>query len=362
MSVYLGLMSGTSMDGIDVALMDFQNNQLIAGRTYRYSEETQARLFAILQEKTASLASISQLNVLIGRDFAHAALALIEEANQPHHTIRAIGSHGQTIAHDAQALIPYTWQLGCAHTIAAMTGIDVVADFRTRDLANGGRGAPFAPLYHQALFQRQSNQSLVLVNIGGIANVSFFHGKQVLGYDTGPGNCLMDAWIQRHQDQPYDKQGAWAQEGKVQAELLAALCADPYFNLPYPKSIGKEYFSLDWLQQCAEGHESPEDIQATLLQLTAWSIAAAIRGQDDKIDVLAVCGGGAHNQALLHALQEELPTTEVMSTEMLGVSPDFIEAMMFAWFAEKAIQKIPLDMHAITGAKKPAILGVIYPA
>lgn len=361
-NLFIGLMSGTSMDGVDAAVIDLPSNSFIKGITRPYSAAARVYLEKVLQGDLCTLKSYSQLNTLLGKEFAQATLDLIEEANLPATAIRAIGSHGQTLCHDASADIPYTVQLGCAHTIAELTGITVVADFRTRDLILGGQGAPFAPIYHQALFKGQE-YPLAIINIGGIANITYLANEAaVQGYDLGPGNCLMDNWIQSHHQQAYDKNGAWAKEGQVIPGLLEALLADPYFQRQQPKSIGKEYFSLLWLRSFLKSHYSAIDVQATLLQLTAIVIAQGIKAEAAIPKQVFICGGGAHNLYLLQRLAELLPAINVDVTSKINISPDYVEALMIAWLAEKTLNHIPLDLSSITGAKCFAVLGVIYPA
>ncbi len=360
MHLYIGLMSGTSMDGIDAALVDVSSNTLIAGITRPYGEKVQQHLRAVLAGEPTSLAELSQLNTILGREFALAVHQLLDIANISADRVVAIGSHGQTICHDATADIPYTVQLGCGHTIAALTGITVVADFRTRDIVMGGQGAPFAPVYHQALFAGLATPT-ALVNIGGIANVTFLApGVAVSGYDTGPGNCLMDAWVQKHLNKSYDENGAWGATGRVIEPLLSAMLDDSYFALPAPKSLDKAYFSDAWLAQYLRPDYASHDLQATLVAFTAMSICQAIKACDLSIERVAICGGGVHNAALLQAIRTQLPELQVKSTQSFGVDPDFLEAMMFAWFADKTINQIPVDLTGITGAKSPAILGAIY--
>ena len=362
MRLFIGLMSGTSMDGIDAALMDVDTNTLIAGITRPYSDSAKQRLNDVLTKEHSSPAIISQLNTLLGREFAEAALQVLAAANTPAEDVIAIGSHGQTICHDATAKIPYTVQLGCAHTIAELTGITVVADFRTRDIVVGGQGAPFAPIYHKALFSAH-DLPLAVVNIGGIANVTYLtKDGSVSGYDVGPGNCLMDLWIQQHQGLAYDKSGAWAATGEIIPTLLADLLSDPCFKLPPPKSLGKEYFSTTWLGKSLRPDDAPNDIQATLLELTAQSIANEIKKRDITFKSMVLCGGGAHNTALQQALMRLQPALLIESTASCGFDPDFIEAMMFAWLADKTLLQIPLDLLQITGANRTAILGAIYAA
>lgn len=359
MSLFIGLMSGTSMDGIDVALVDVATNTLIAGITCAYSEKAQQAMHDVTCGEPVMPARLSQVNTLIGREFAYAVQQLLATVDVPYDQIIAIGSHGQTICHDPLADIPYTLQLGCAHTIAEITGKVVVADFRTRDVLLGGQGAPFAPIYHQALFGGLT-YPVAVVNVGGIANVTFLARGDVSGYDVGPGNCLMDIWVKNQLNQPYDRGGEWARSGNVIQPLLASFLADPYFHLALPKSIGKEYFSLTWICSHIKSEYASNDIQATLLALTVTLISQAIQRCDSRPKQVAICGGGVHNHTLLEALSAKLPDHLVRSTKAMGVDPDFLEAMMFAWFAAQAINQIPLDLSHITGAKHPAILGAIY--
>lgn len=362
MKLLMGLMSGTSMDGIDAALVDFTNNQFIKGITRPYSPSVKKELEQALAETSNTLGYFSQLNTLLGREFANAALQLLNVAQCNASDVIAIGSHGQTLCHDTTAKIPYTVQLGCAHTIAELTGITVIADFRTRDLVVGGQGAPFAPIYHQALFN-QYDHPLAVVNIGGIANLTYLKDKQtVTGYDLGPGNCLMDAWVLQHLNKAYDESGKWAESGRVITSLLDALLEDAYFKRKEPKSVGKEYFSLSWLNPFLSGLELPEDVQATLLQLTAVTVADGIKAQPKLPHQLLLCGGGAHNHALLKTLALLLPELEVNSTKVFDIDPDYIEASMFAWLAEKTLNNIQLDLSSVTGARHSTILGAIYPS
>lgn len=361
MAYYIGLMSGTSMDGIDAALVHMPDNTLCGGITKKYSDGLKTRIDQLIAGGALSLAEICQLDTLIGREFAGTVTDLLDEAKIPAHEVVAIGSHGQTVCHDTSASIPYTLQLGCAHSIASLTGITVVADFRTRDLVNGGQGAPFAPLYHQELFHKVG-KNVAIVNIGGIANVTFIiSGQPALGWDVGPGNCLMDAWIQEHHNKSYDADGLWASQGMVINPLLDQLLADPFFGLPSPKSIGKEYYSLSWLKPHLKKEYKPEDVQTTLTALTAHAVSTAIKGKKDKIEELYLCGGGTHNTYLRQLLTDLLPGTRLQSVNDIGVSPDYLEAMMFAWLASQTISHKPVNLSAITGSREPAILGAIYP-
>lgn len=349
------------MDGIDTAIVDIPSNKLICGITKKYSEEVMNRLAKLLDGSDLSLAAICQLNTLIGRDFAQAVNEVLYEAALSAEDISAIGSHGQTVCHNTESSIPYTLQLGCGHTISSLTGITVIADFRTRDLVNGGQGAPFAPLYHQELFSKQFS-NVALVNIGGISNITFINAEQpTRGWDVGPGNCLMDAWIAKHQGESFDANGAWAQQGIVIQPLLDALLADSFIQLAAPKSIGKEYFSLSWLELYLKQAYKAVDVQKTLLAFTAYPIADAIRNGPKEVNDLFLCGGGTHNLALKQMIQELLPQIAVKSVAEVGISPDYLEAMLFAWLAAQTVNQHPLDLGAITGSKKPAILGAIHP-
>lgn len=361
MALYIGLMSGTSMDGIDAALVELPENKLICGITKKYSQELITLLNHVVANNHLNLSSICNLNSLIGREFAGAVADLLAKAHCSAADIVAIGSHGQTVCHDTTCAIPYTLQLGCGHTISSLTGIPVVADFRTRDLVNGGQGAPFAPLYHQKLCADRT-APIAVVNIGGISNISFITPNEATrGWDVGPGNCLMDAWINQHQGASYDADGCWAAQGQVLKPLLDDLLADPFFKLPLPKSIGKEYFSLAWLSSFLKAAYGTVDVQTTLTALTAYTIAQTCLNNPLKINELYLCGGGTHNLYLYQTLSTLLPEVKVLSIADIGVSPDYLEAMMFAWLAEQTIEHKPLDLSAITGSLKPAILGAIYP-
>ena len=360
MNLMIGLMSGTSMDGIDAALVNLDTHTLLAGITRPYGKQAKKWLQAVLNGEQSGIAVMSQLNTLLGREFAAAVHQVLDKAKISPAEVVAIGSHGQTLCHDATAEIPYTVQLGCAHTIAELTGITVVADFRTRDLVIGGQGAPFAPIYHQTVFN-SVHWPMGILNIGGIANITYLaEDKAVTGYDVGPGNCLLDNMIQQHLSLPYDASGAWAASGSVIEPLLSAMLSDPYFQLAFPKSLGKEYFSHTWLAPYLKPDYAPEDIQATLLALTATTIAKAIKQDNLPLKTLAICGGGVHNTQLLMALRQQLPHLKIISTADLGVDPDYLEAMMFAFLADRAINHIPTDLKSITGSTHPAILGAIY--
>ncbi len=361
MGYYIGLMSGTSMDGIDVALIDTTANKFLCGLTCGYSKEMKNKLTQLSLKSSQSLAFYAELNRKLGLEFSVAVNQLLQTATLTRKDIMAIGSHGQTIEHNAYAEVPYTVQLGCAHTIAENTGITVVADFRTRDMVNGGQGAPFAPYFHSILFQPQV-WPLAIINIGGIANISYLTSQEVLGFDVGPGNCLMDEWIMLHQQKEYDNEGMWAATGEVNNDLLQKLRADSYFQRNAPKSIGKEYFTIAWVMAHITKPIEPKDVQATLLHLTATTIAQSLKKRRNIPATILICGGGAHNISLLRLLSDLLPNLNISSTEKIGINPDFIEAHMFAWLAKKALTRTPIDLTSVTGARCTAVLGAIYPA
>ncbi|KTC66155.1 anhydro-N-acetylmuramic acid kinase (plasmid) [Legionella adelaidensis] len=359
MKLYIGLMSGTSMDGIDAALVDVETHQLIAGITRPYSPSTLVQLQQLCNKQEGTLAFIAQLHRKIGIEFAAAVEDLMQASNVDKSVIKAIGSHGQTITHDTSAAIPYTIQLGCPHTIAELTKLKVVADFRTRDMVRKGQGAPFAPLYHQALFAKKS-ELIAVVNIGGISNITFLHNETVQGFDIGPGNCLLDAWINQCRNKPFDKDGQWASSGVVLPELLEAFKTDPYFNMDPPKSVGKEYFSLEWLKAFNITTYKEGDVQATLLALTVDSIIQTIRAYPITTNKLLLCGGGAHNQKLVASMRENFPELLIETTATYGVNPDYLEAMMFAWLADKTLNQEAVDLRSITGAETIGMLGAVY--
>ena len=360
MSIYMGLLSGTSMDGIDCALIDVAQDKFIAGITVPYSQSLKKRLGEALLNSLHPLNYYVNLHQQLGREFAEAACMLLKKASVSAHEVRAIGSHGQTICHNVAVEEPYSVQLGCAHTIAEKTGITVVADFRTRDLVIGGQGAPLAPLFHQHLF-RNFSSPLAIINIGGIANITLLSEQRASGYDVGPGNCLMDAWAQQHLKKPYDEAGAWAATGQVIQPMLNALLADPYFQQIAPKSIGKEYFSIQWIREHIPSDAKACDVQATLLALTVLTIANNILQYNGTVRHVFICGGGVHNRTLLDNIRQALTSVTVDSKATIGVDPDFIEAQLFAWLAEKTTNNKPVDLCNITGARHPTLLGAIYP-
>jgi len=363
-SLYLGLISGTSADGIDAALVRFEPRlEVIAARTTPYSDAIRDSILTLATANAAiALDDFGALDVAVGGAFAEAAIAVLRDAEVDHSAVAAIGSHGQTIRHRPSGPFPFTLQIGDASVIAERTRITTVADFRRADVAAGGQGAPLLPALHAALFAAPDRTRVVL-NLGGIANITILApDRDVLGFDTGPANCLLDAWALRHRSTARDEGGAWAASGRVDRALLDAWLADPYFAAPPPKSTGREHFNLDWLDARVGGDVAPADVQATLLALTATSVADAIRASAPDAREVFACGGGVHNPALMSALRERLAPVTIDSTSALGLDPDYVEAAGFAWLARARIAGVPGNIPAVTGARGPRVLGAIHPS
>jgi anhydro-N-acetylmuramic acid kinase len=360
--LYLGLISGTSADGIDAALVRFAPKlDVIAARTFAYPDDLHRRIVALARSDAAiTLDDLGHLDVEIGGCFADAATGLLGEAKVGADAIAALGSHGQTVCHRPSGPHPFTLQLGDPNVVAERTGIVTVADFRRADVAAGGQGAPLLPALHAAVLADAAIPRAIL-NLGGIANLTLLvPGQPVLGFDTGPANCLMDAWSLRVRGTPRDEGGAWARSGRIDETFLARLLDDPYLAAPPPKSTGREVFNLDWLDTRHPRGLSTEDVQATLLQFSARSIASALRGNAPEIREVYACGGGVHNHALMEALCVELPGVKIDTTTALGMDPDFVEAVGFAWLARARLENIPGNLPSVTGARGPRVLGAVY--
>ncbi|UGB45530.1 anhydro-N-acetylmuramic acid kinase [Frateuria edaphi] len=363
-ALYLGLISGTSADGIDVALVSFEQGlpRLRAALTHPWPAALRERVLALAQDLTAfNLDTYGRLDVAVGRHFADAAQALLEINAIARSAVRAIGSHGQTVRHRPGGEAPFTLQIGDPTVIAENCGIDVVADFRRADVAAGGQGAPLLPAVH-AMLLGQPGATRVVLNLGGIANITVLGPEgQVLGFDTGPANGLLDAWCLEQRGEPFDRDGAFAAAGKVDAPLLEALLADAYFALPPPKSTGREHFHLAWLlRQPRVALLSPADVQATLLELTAHTVADAIEAHAPAATDVLVCGGGVHNSRLMARLAEWLAPRRVASTAEHGIDPDYLEAAAFAWLARQRVLGLPGNLPAVTGAHGQRVLGALY--
>jgi anhydro-N-acetylmuramic acid kinase len=362
--LFIGLISGTSVDGIDAALVRFgAQPELVFARTYPMPGPLVDTLLHLSQaQATVSLDAVGELDTRLGQAFADAALALLRDAGVDAPRVAAIGSHGQTLRHRPSGDAPFTLQLGDANWIAERTGIDTVADFRRRDVAAGGQGAPLVPAFHAAVLHDAGEDRAVL-NIGGIANLTLLpRAGAVRGFDTGPGNGLMDAWCLRHRGERFDRGGALAASGTVDVELLQALMSDPWLALPPPKSTGRDQFQPDWLAAHLAGRErAVADVQATLCRFTARSIAEALARELPTCRRVLVCGGGVHNAVLLQHLADALPACHVESTAAQGLDPDFVEAMAFAWLARETLAGRPGNLAGVTGAAGPRILGGVYP-
>ena len=363
---YIGLMSGSSLDGIDAVLVSFESPQpcLLAHHFEPLDACLVGELDALTRPGNDELTRCCHADVLLGECFAKAVIALIEKTGVSKQEVRAIGSHGQTLRHSPDSDTPSTLQIGDPNIIAERTGLTTVADFRRRDIAAGGQGAPLVPAFHQAVLHDPAHDRIIL-NIGGIANITLLPANPVIeisGFDTGPGNALLDAWIQRQQNAPYDRNGKWATSGKVHPELLTALLGEPYFFRDAPKSTGRDVFNLEWLSNCwpSVAELAPQDVQATLLELTAVSIVDAIQQTRPEPAQVLVCGGGVHNSALLQRLQELLPGQPVLSTSEAGLDPDWVEAMAFAWLAKQTLLHQAGNLPAVTGARHAVILGGVY--
>lgn len=366
MALYIGLMSGTSVDAIDAVLCDIKDSatnpiQLIHSKSIPFPNVIQQQIHSLSHGEYAHdpIEEMALLDRELGELFAEAVDDLLKDSGHTKDAITAIGSHGQTIRHRPDAYHPFTIQIGNPHTIAARTGITTVADFRTRDMVYGGQGAPLVPAFHQAIFH-DPEQDRIVVNLGGIANITYLpaHGE-VLGYDTGPANTLMDQWITFHQNESFDRDGKWAQQGKVIPKLLNALLSDSYFSQAFPKSTGREHFNLNWLKQFSVDALAPEDVQATLLELTTTTVSQAIQ-QHTANGTIILCGGGAYNSALKQSLQQSLNGFEVESSQKFGVAPDWVEALAFAWLADRCLKNLSGNLPAVTGARSATILGAIY--
>ena len=361
---FIGLMSGTSMDGIDAVVVRFdkQDAQLLASLEHPYPAPLHQKLLQAMRDpESCNVDDVGTLDRQVGISFRDAALAVMAETGLVAADIAAIGSHGQTLRHRPDAPTPYSLQIGDPATIAVGTGITTVADFRRADIAAGGQGAPLVPPFHQWLFGR-SGSPRVILNIGGIANITVLgDGNKVpLGFDTGPGNTLLDGWIQANLNKPYDREGAWAASGRVEPSLLQALFADDYFRLSPPKSTGFEHFNLEWLRQHGAGDYAPVDVQATLAELSARTIAAAIDEHAATAETVLVCGGGFHNDDLLQRLRQYLPGRPVLSTAEEGLHPDWVEATAFAWLAMRTLNNQSGNLPSVTGAGRKLVLGAIH--
>ncbi len=345
---YIGLMAGTSLDGIDACIID-DSNKPIFSHYLQYNNNIQQHIKSLITNKH-NLVDIAKLDTKLATLFAQASNELITNSGFTHKDISAIGSHGQTIYHLPKK---YSWQLANPAILAAKTKIIVVANFRMSDIAVGGEGAPLSPVYHKYLLQSQDG---IIVNLGGIANITINNNNLITGFDTGPANCLLDAWINKCQNKKYDKNGVWAKSGIVNNKLLQNLLADKYFAKKPPKSTGVEYFNLSWLNKHLSGNEPLEDVQQTLLTLSAKTICNNLITNK----TVYLCGGGVHNNELITKIKKFATNNKITTTKDLGVSPDYLEAAAFAFFAKQTLAKKSSNIPSVTGAKKECILGGVY--
>lgn len=363
---YIGLISGTSVDGVDCALVQFENQQphLVQTHFKPCDAALREKILLLCGGRQINLKLYGQTDIEIGKVFATAANELLEKASVDKSAIRAIGSHGQTVYHHPLGEHPFTLQLGDPNSIAALTGITTVADFRRKDMALGGQGAPLAPLLHRNCFHSSENDRVVL-NVGGIANITVLNRDGgCAAFDTGPANVLMDHWIEKHQGHTFDKGGEWARTGRVNQALLQVFLDEEYFSKSYPKSTGRELFNGDWLEDKLQVYGeavAAEDVQATLLELTISTIVMEVN-RVAAPEQLYVCGGGAHNNAFMEKLQQRLTDCVVDTSSAAGIDPDWVEAIAFAWMAKQTLEGTPIDTSPFTGAREAAILGGIYQA
>ncbi|WP_394249028.1 anhydro-N-acetylmuramic acid kinase [Vibrio profundi] len=368
--LYIGVMSGTSMDAVDTALVSICGNDitLLAHDEYPFPDTLKQNLLDVCIGQETNLKVIGELDHQLGHLFAEAVLRLLQYSGVKVSDITAIGNHGQTVFHQPTGNLPFTMQLGDANIIAAKTGIPTVADFRRKDMALGGQGAPLVPAFHNTIFKTQSS-NVVVLNIGGISNISVLQpNKKVLGYDTGPGNMLMDAWVHKCTGEKFDHNGKFAQQGAVLPDLLRILTREPYFTQAPPKSTGRELFNLPWLEEKLSTYQTltaaslnRHDIQRTLCEFTALTIANEVKRYLEGSNAeLLVCGGGARNPLLMSRLASLLPEWQVSSTSDKGVDSDNMEAMAFAWLAQRRIHNLPSNLPEVTGASQLASLGVLY--
>tara|TARA_R110002050_G_scaffold9504_1_gene33382 strand:- start:544341 stop:545432 length:1092 start_codon:yes stop_codon:yes gene_type:complete len=363
-------MSGTSLDGIDIALTSLSSSgvfQLVTAETFPFPEALHEKLHGLIVNQTSCLQGLGEVNIDLGRLIGLSINKLLVTQELSAKDITAIGNHGQTICHSPLGEYPFSLQIGDANLITEITGITTVSDFRQRDIAAGGQGAPLVPAFHQAVFS-SANEDRVIVNIGGISNLTFLPASSdeaVIGFDTGPGNVLLDCWTKRQLNKPYDHSGKWAASGECNKDILRQLLDEPYFKQAIPKSTGRELFNQQWCEKKIAGYmqEIPAaDIQATLTELTAQTIANDIFTYVKSNSSVFICGGGAHNTHLMNRLQALMDNKKVSTTSDLGLHPDWVEACAFAWLAYKTINKQAGNLPSVTGAKHPVVLGAIYPA
>ncbi|MDH5426307.1 MAG: anhydro-N-acetylmuramic acid kinase [Gammaproteobacteria bacterium] len=368
MTLYIGLMSGTSLDAIDASIVEISNNSTVVKNAIDYpipSDLKQQLLTLISNKGGDNIELLGEADAKLGVLFAQAVIQLLKISPYSAADIVAIGSHGQTIRHRPDSRTPYTLQIGDASRISELTGITTVSDFRRRDIAAGGQGAPLVPAFHRAVFGSEA-ENRCIVNIGGMSNISYLSKSSIdmtAGFDTGPGNVLLDSWCLQHTGNSYDKGGNWARSGKLSTALFNEMLNDPYFSQPPPKSTGREYFNLDWINsKLPHGNINNNDIQNCLTELTAKSIMNAIDNYFPKTAQIILCGGGVYNDYLKERLQQLSANKPVVDSSAYGIDPNWVEAAAFAWLAHCTLNGIPANEPAVTGAHSRVMLGAIYPA
>ena len=362
---FIGLMSGTSIDAIDSVLVSLDDNSIDVVCTH--SEPIPFKVRQSIKELCSpgfnAINKMGALDTQLGRLFSDATLNLIGKSTVKKEQVVAIGTHGQTVRHQPNNEFPFSIQIGDPNTIAAHTGLTTIADFRRKDIAHSGQGAPLAPSFHHFLLKDSVDDQWVL-NIGGIANVTHIqNGILINGFDTGPGNLLLDAWCEKHTQQLFDHDGSWGKQGTIHIPLLDRLLEHDFFRLPTPKSTGREQFNIEWLNKVIHDHQitaSPEDIQATLVELTAQTISDSIQDNQSHPSNIYICGGGAYNSYLMTRLKSLCKSHNIRTTREIGIDPEWVEACAFAWLAQQRIQSKKVVLNLITGATKPAVLGSVY--
>ena len=367
-NLFIGLMSGTSVDSIDSALVNIDTGsfELVESSSSLIKEDLKKRIFEAVNSADISNDEIKELDVELGRAFGKAANGLIQKASLNNADISAIGSHGQTIKHKPNSTKPFSLQIGKPEEITKATKIKTVADFRTADIKAGGQGAPLAPLFHKFIFKKDKLSEGVIINIGGISNLTYLNNlnEDIIAYDCGPGNCLIDVWSRSNNKGEFDEKGSWAASGKIIPKLLEAMLRDPFFCEQPPKSTGTDYFNLTWIKQNVsncKGNFSSEDVQATLTELTAQVIFIEIKNLKVENKKIYICGGGIHNTFLINRLKEIIENN-IFSTSLLGIDPDFLEASCFAWLAKQRLDRKKFDLTKITGSRGKVLLGKVWEA
>ena len=358
--IYIGIMSGTSLDGIDVSVVQFENSSsnILYADTFNFEPELHRQLKELVQSARSGLQQLGEIQHRLANNYASAVKKALLASEIDAHAIKAIGCHGQTVYHQPDGEYPYSLQLGSGAILAELTCIPVVTDFRNNDIALGGQGAPLVPKFHASLIGPED--SVAIINLGGIANISLIEKSFVTGFDTGPANCLLDRWYRKWHTDGFDVSGNWASTGKVNAALLQAMLSDNYFAEQPPKSTGTEYFNSSWLDKYLSQlnpQAAPEDVQATLIELTAQTVKNAIPQMP--ASKVYFCGGGVQNKHLMRVLKDLLGEG-IKTTESLGIAPDYMEAIAFAWLARRRIQGEPATIASVTGAKNDAISGCVY--